>query len=92
MIDFLLGVALGVVGTLLFNHFRGDPAKATADFLGLERRLTQMLSDAFNQAMARLEQVVDAKIAASDTGAQVDAEATAAVSALADKIAPPAEG
>lgn len=93
MIDFILGAALGaVVASLIILHFKGEtPAKATADFFGFEQRITKMLSDAFNSAIARLEQVVDAKIAASDTGAQVDAEATAAVSALADKIAPPAE-
>lgn len=88
MIDFLFGIALGVVGTLLFNHFKGEsPAKVTADFNSFKQEL-KMLSDAFNQAAARLEQNVEAKINAADTGAEVDAEATAAVAALADKFAP----
>jgi hypothetical protein len=91
MIDFLLGLILGGLSVFAFYHFKGEsPAKIVSDLSTLEMRIQQMLSDAFNQAVSRLEQTVDAKIAAADTGSQVDAEATAAVNALADKFTAPA--
>lgn len=86
MIDFLLGCIVTGAVAFLIHHFG---PKATETFLlNFERRFQTMLSEAFNAALQRLEQAVDAKVAGADTGPAVDAEATAAVNGLADKYAP----